>query len=198
MASHEPAAPEHSPVASPANPQPATGPQQGAPDELPDLSFPDSHDEVRRLSSWRGHPLFVNFWATWCEPCRREIPLFESLLRGPSGRGLQVVGIAVDERDATLKYLRTMGIDYPVLIAGEDGGLKAMGAFGTVAGLPVTVFADAKGQIVGVKEGELHPDEAHLVLGRLLDLDAGRLTLAAARDQISSGLKSLAVRRATR
>jgi thiol-disulfide isomerase/thioredoxin len=196
--SPELAAPEHSPATSPANPEPTAGPAQRAPDELPDLSFPDSQDRVRRLSSWRGQPLFVNFWATWCEPCRREIPLFESLLREPSSRRLQVVGIAVDERDATLKYLRTMPIDYPVLIAGEDGGLKAMGAFGTVAGLPVTVFADAQGRIVSVKEGELHPDEAHLVLGRLLDLDAGRLTLAAAREQISSGLKRLAVQRATR
>jgi thiol-disulfide isomerase/thioredoxin len=170
-----------------------------ADDQIPDLTFPDAQGTVRHLSSWRGQPLLVNFWATWCEPCRREIPLFESLRRDPDGRRLQVVGIAVDERDAALKYARAMGIDYPILIAGEDGGLKAIGAFGMGAAvLPFTVFADAQGRIVSVKVGELHPDEAHLILARLADLSAGRLGLAAARSQISSGLKALAVQRATR
>jgi peroxiredoxin len=166
-------------------------------DQLPDLSFPDQDGTMRRLSSWRGQPLIVNFWATWCEPCRREIPLFESLRHGPAARGLQVVGIAVDERGAALKYARAMGIDYPILIAGEDAGLKAIGAFGAPGVLPFTVIADDQGRIVDVKVGELHPDEAHLILARLLDLDAGRLTLAAAREQISSGLKTLALERAT-
>jgi thiol-disulfide isomerase/thioredoxin len=174
-------------------------PAKPAPLELPDITLPDSTGAARKLSAWRGHPLIVNFWATWCEPCRREIPLFESLRRDPDGRRLQVVGIAVDERDAALKYARAMGIDYPILIAGEDGGLKAIGAFGMGAAvLPFTVFADAQGRIVSVKVGELHPDEAHLILARLADLSAGRLGLAAARSQISSGLKALAVQRATR
>jgi thiol-disulfide isomerase/thioredoxin len=171
--------------------------QQAVPEQLPELSFPDRDGMVRKLSDFRGRPVIVNFWATWCEPCRREIPLLESLRRASSAR-LQVVGIAVDDRDPVLKYAHTIGIDYPVLIAGEDGGLAALGTLGMQGELPFTVFADGKGRIVGVKLGELHPEEARFIVARLLDLDSGRLALGAARDQISSELKTLAVERAQR
>jgi thiol-disulfide isomerase/thioredoxin len=169
--------------------------QQAVPEQLPDLSFADRAGRLRKLSEWRGQPLLVNFWATWCEPCRREIPLLERL-RAESKTRLQVVGIAVDDREPVLKYARAMGIDYPILVAGEDGGLKAIGAFGMEAVLPFTVFADARGRIVSVKVGELHPDEARFIVARLLQVDSGRLALPTAREQISSELKRLAVQRA--
>ena len=171
--------------------------QQAVPEQLPALSFPDRDGQVRSLSEWRGRPLLVNFWATWCEPCRREIPLLDRLRDASNGR-LQVVGIAVDDREAVLKYAHAMGIEYPVLIAGEDGGLKAIGAFGMDGVLPFTVFADGKGRIVSTKVGELHPDEAHFIVARLFDLESGRIALAAARDAIASELKTLAVERAQR
>ncbi len=169
--------------------------EQAPPQQLPDITLPDRQGTARKLSDWRGQPLLINFWATWCEPCRREIPLLEKLRTETHAR-LQVVGIAVDDRDPVLKYAQAMHIDYPVLVAGTDGGLKAIGAFGVAAVLPFTVFADGKGRIVSVKIGEIHPDDAHLIVTRLLDLDAGRLALATARDQISSGLKALALERA--
>ncbi len=178
---------------------PAQAAQSAAPpipEDLPDLTFPDARGTSRKLSEWRGRPLIVNFWATWCEPCRREIPLLESLLRDRAGARLQIVGIAVDDRDPALKYARQMRIDYPVLIGGEDGGLKAIDAFGMAGVLPFSVFADTRGRILTVKVGELHPDEARLILARLLDVDAGRLSLPAAREQIEAGLESLAVHRA--
>jgi thiol-disulfide isomerase/thioredoxin len=171
--------------------------QQAVPEQLPELGFPDRDGTVRRLSDFRGRPLLVNFWATWCEPCRREIPLIESLRRTSNAR-LQVVGIAVDERDPALKYAHTMGIDYPVLVAGEDGGLAALRDFGMEGELPFSVFADREGRIVTVKVGELHTEEARFIVARLYDLDAGRLTLSAARDQISSELRTLAIERAQR
>jgi thiol-disulfide isomerase/thioredoxin len=175
-----------------------SSPAEPAPPELlPDITLPDRQGVARKLSDWRGQPLLVNFWATWCEPCRREIPLLEKL-RSDSNARLQVVGIAVDDRDPVLKYAQAMHIDYPVLVAGTDGGVKAIGAFGVAAVLPFTVFADGKGRIVSVKIGELHPDEAHFIVTRLLDVDANRLALATARDQISSGLKTFAQERAKR
>ncbi len=169
--------------------------QQAVPEQLPNLSFPDRDGTIRKLSDWHGRPLLVNFWATWCEPCRREIPLLERLRAGSHSR-LQVVGIAVDDREPVLKYAHAMGIDYPILVAGEDGGLKAIGAFGMEAVLPFTVFADGKGRIVSVKVGELHPAEATFIVARLLAVDSGRLALPVAREQISSELKTLAVKRA--
>ncbi len=201
LATQSPASPSgiaNTTPAPPDNRAPAgPGAEEAAPAQLPDIALPDRQGTERKLSDWRGRPLAVNFWATWCEPCRREIPLLEGLRRN-SNEGVQVVGVAVDDRDPALKYAQTMRIDYPILVGGTDAGLKAIGAFGIAAVLPVTVFADGKGRIVSVKVGELHADEAHLILTHLLDEDAGRLTLATARDQISSGLKSLAVERAKR
>lgn len=166
-----------------------------APLELPDITLPDAGGMQRKLSSWRGHPLIVNFWATWCEPCRREIPLLESLRRKATDH-LEVVGIAVDDRDPVLKYMQRMGIDYPVLIGGEDRGMAAIEAFGMQAVLPFSVFADTRGRIVAAKVGELHPDDAQLILARLAEVDSGRLPLEKAREEISSGLAALAVARA--
>ncbi len=180
------------------SPQPAQAPenQVSIPEVLPNIAFPDRQGAERKLADWRGQPLIVNFWATWCEPCRREIPLLESLLRSSAAEHLQVVGIAVDDREPVLKYVADMKIDYPVLIGGEDGGLAAINALGMAEVLPFSVFADSKGRILTVKVGELHADEAHLILARLLDVEAGRLSLPAARTQIEAGLKTLAVQRA--
>jgi thiol-disulfide isomerase/thioredoxin len=160
------------------------------PERLPDISMPDTDGHNRALSEWRGHPLLVNFWATWCEPCRREIPLLERLRRSAGPGSLEIVGIAVDTRAAVLPYARQMHIDYPLLI-GEDDGIKAVGAFGMQAVFPFSVFADRDGRIVALKIGELHPEDAQLILARVDDVDKGRLDLAAARQQISTGLQAL-------
>ncbi len=166
------------------------------PEQLPDIALPDGTGTLRKLSDWRGHPLLVNFWATWCAPCRREIPLLEKLLaQGPADH-LTIVGIAVDDRAAALKYARALHIDYPILVGGEARGLAAIDAFGMADALPFTVFADSRGRIVTIKVGELHAGDARLILARVEDVDRGRLTLAAARKQISAGLAALGAERA--
>jgi thiol-disulfide isomerase/thioredoxin len=164
------------------------------PDVLPDIALPDLDGTTRRLVQWKGKPLLVNFWATWCEPCRREIPLLKTLRRERASEGLEVVGIAVDFRDVTGKYARNQGIDYPVLV-GEQGGLEAVSAFGMDTVLPFSVFADSKGRILTLKIGELHRDEAVLILDRLAEVDAGKLSPAAARLQLSAALEKLKARR---
>lgn len=187
-------------VTPPSAPPPATASTSAAvpriPDRLPDITLPDETGAARKLSDWQGRPLLVNFWATWCEPCRREIPLLEKLLASGAADHLQIVGIAVDDRAAALKYARAMHIDYPILVGGEDRGLAAINAFGMADALPFSVFADAQGRIVTIKVGELHADSARLILARLNDVDAGRLTLAAARKQITAGLQALGIERA--
>jgi hypothetical protein len=96
----------------------------------------------------------INFWATWCSPCRREIPLLKTLRHERAGDGLEIVGIAVDFREAVQKYAREMGIDYPVLV-GEQDALEAIAAFGMDTVFPFTVFADRQGRIVTLKIGEM-------------------------------------------
>jgi thiol-disulfide isomerase/thioredoxin len=172
----------------------AAAPQRRIPDELPDFSLPGTDGRAHRLTDWRGHPLIVNFWATWCEPCRREIPLLEQIRRENANKSLEIVGIAIDHRDSVDKYAGELGIDYPVLL-GDRGGLEAASAFGMDMVLPFSVFADSRGRIVTLKLGELHRDEAAVILGRLADLEAGRVNLADAREQIGEGIRRLAASR---
>jgi thiol-disulfide isomerase/thioredoxin len=162
---------------------------------LPDLALADLDGHMHRLADWSGHPVIVNFWATWCEPCRREIPLLIRLRHERAAADLAVVGIAIDFRAAVAKYAHNAGIDYPVLI-GEDEGLEAVHAFGMELVFPFSVFADQRGRVVAVKLGELHQDEADFILDRVQDIDSGALSLAAAREQIEAKLKDFAVERA--
>jgi len=172
-----------------------TAPARRMPERLPRIELPGLDGRTRRLTDWTGRPLVVNFWATWCDPCRREIPLLRTLRHERAPEGLEVIGIAVDSADAARTYAAKEGIDYPVLV-GEEGALAAVGAFGMEAVLPFSVFADRQGRILTLKIGELHRDEAELILERLRDLDAGKLTLADAREQLSAGMQRLNAARA--
>ena len=160
------------------------------PDKLPDVDMPDIQGVPHKLSEWQGHPLMVNFWATWCDPCRREIPLLKKLHHERSGESLEIVGIAVDFKDAVVDYTHKIGIDYPVLI-GEKDGISAIDAFGMDAVFPFTVFADTQGRIFTVKVGELHQDEAKVILDGLRDVDSGKADITAARQRIAAQIAAL-------
>jgi thiol-disulfide isomerase/thioredoxin len=172
-------------------------PAPRVPERLPEIELPGTDGKVHRLADWKGKPLVVNFWATWCDPCRREIPLLKALRREHAADSLEIVGIAVDYPAEVQKYVTEHGIDYPVMV-GDQGGLGAVSAFGMETVLPFSVFADRAGQVVTLKVGELHKDEAELILDRLRELDAGRLTLAVAQQEISAGVQRLQVSRAQR
>jgi thiol-disulfide isomerase/thioredoxin len=178
--------------ASDGTPRPAEAPAPGrkSPERLPALTLPDISGKPHSLSEWAGRPLMVNFWATWCEPCQREIPLLKDLRREHAGNGLEIVGIAIDSAESVAKYAADHGMGYPILI-GERGGLAAAAAFGMDTVLPFTVFADAQGRIVALRIGELHRDEAELILGLVRQVDGNKLTLEAARRQIGASLPRL-------
>src|SRR5690606_38622832 len=111
---------------APATEEPATsGPVSQTPTELPEFTLVDREGEPRSIRSWPGKSLIVNFWATWCAPCRREIPLLNKIQSQHGDEGFQIVGVAVDFRDDVLKYAKEIGIDYPLLI-GEQDGLEAV------------------------------------------------------------------------
>jgi thiol-disulfide isomerase/thioredoxin len=165
------------------------------PDTLPQFALADREGKMRTLGDWKGKPLLVNYWATWCAPCRREIPLLNALRAESLAPGLEVIGIAVDFRDDVLAYDKETPIDYPLLI-GEEDGLQAVESMGMQPAFPFTVFADSQQRILTVKVGELHRDEAELILGKLAAVDAGTLALADARTQVDAGLRDLAAARA--
>jgi thiol-disulfide isomerase/thioredoxin len=165
------------------------------PETLPQFELMDRAGKLRKLGEWKGKPLIVNYWATWCAPCVREIPLLSQLRRERASQKLEVIGIAVDFRDDVLKFADAHALDYPLLI-GEEEGLAAVSAVGMQPAFPFTLFADSQQRIVAMKVGELHREEATLILDRVAAVDAGSLGLDQAREQIREGLKDLATRRA--
>jgi thiol-disulfide isomerase/thioredoxin len=165
------------------------------PSVVPDLIFPNLKGIPTSLHSFAGAPLIINFWATWCAPCREEIPLLRDLRQRYRGQRLEVVGIALDFGTAVQQYLQRTPIDYPVLI-GEQGGFTATQQFGVQAVLPFSVFADSSSRIVAVKVGQLHREEAEFILSEIGSLDLGQVGMEQARGAIEARLRELAVERA--
>jgi thiol-disulfide isomerase/thioredoxin len=144
----------------------AVGAAEGTPARLPQLTLPDVDGKPRSLSEWKGRPLLINFWATWCEPCRREIPLLVRLRAEHAKEGLEVIGIAIDFQDAVKEYAGKTGMTYPVLIAEQDA--TAPRAFGVGMGLPTTVLAARDGRIVAHHVREQDEAEAKQLLAGVL------------------------------
>jgi thiol-disulfide isomerase/thioredoxin len=168
------------------------GPDIKIPARLPDFTLADLGGVPTPIARWQGKSLLINFWATWCAPCRREIPMLESLAAQWADRGIVVVGVAVDHRQAVARYAEEMKIAYPVLI-GEQDGLDAALALGVASPVfPFSVFTDDAGEIVALYVGELHTAEADLILSQVQSIDRHDLSLPEARRSIAAGLDHLA------
>lgn len=122
---------------------------------MPEVSLPDLSGQQRKLSEWREKVLIINFWATWCPPCRKEIPEFIALQKELGHAGLQFIGIAIEEKEPVDEYLTFIDINYPMLIAG-DTGIALSSQFGNrIGAVPYTVVVDQKGNIVHRHPGEI-------------------------------------------
>lgn len=130
-------------------------------------SFPDLSGKSRRLAEWQGRAILVNFWATWCEPCREEIPLLMAARHKYSPGGVEIVGIAVDNGAKVAQFSTSLAISYPILLA-EAEGLDLMRQLGNSSGgLPYTVVADRRGALVLRKLGALKQEDLDSILGPL-------------------------------
>jgi len=178
------------PAAAAEEPDTSVASSAPVPQMRPVFSLEDADGKSRSITEWDGKTLVINFWATWCAPCRREIPMLKSLSAARAAQDVVVIGIAVDFRDKVLPYAKEAGINYPLLI-GEEDGLDAATAFGLGSiGLPCTVFVDAKGRIVTAHLGELHADQADLIVDTILDVNRGAISIEAARTRIAAGMKA--------
>lgn len=131
--------------------------------------FPDLEGRERAFGEWKGQVLVVNFWATWCAPCREEIPVFVAMEDKYGARGLQIVGLAIDKAGQVRDFARELGINYPLLIVGFEA-VEIMRPLGNTAGaLPFSVIYDRDGQAILAKLGGFHADDLEAKLLPLLD-----------------------------
>lgn len=135
---------------------------------LEEAAFEDLDGRRRRLAEWRERPLVVNFWATWCAPCREEIPLLMAARQSHGARGLEVLGIAIDLVASVREYVKRMAMAYPVLVA-DAAGLELMRRLGNRGGaLPYTVFVTRRGEVARRKLGALTAAELQEAIRQLL------------------------------
>lgn len=160
----------------------------GAPvlvDTLPEFALEDLTGEIRSIQGWEGDALVINFWATWCAPCLREIPLLKEFQDANGSAGVQVVGIAVDHLEAVRAFAEDMGFNYPVLV-GQLAAMEAAAEFGLeFFVLPFTVFTDARKRILGIHAGELHTEHLDELLLVLNALEAGSMDIDSARARMN-------------
>ncbi|MBB4219539.1 TlpA family protein disulfide reductase [Variovorax guangxiensis] len=114
---------------------------------------PEGGDLV--LSSLRGKPLLLNFWATWCPPCVEEMPMIDAFFRQNGANGWQVVGLAIDQPSAVRKFLQRTPVTYPTGLAGLQGTELVKNLGNTGGGLPFTLVLNANGSVAARKMGKL-------------------------------------------
>ena len=131
--------------------------QATAQQKAPDLSFKDISGKTIRLSDLKGKVVLLNFWATWCVPCRAEIPDLVKMQRRYRARGLRILGITYppEQKSAVRSFMRELKINYPVVI----GSKETKQAFTSSETLPLTVVIDREGSIRGLIEGVMYSDE---------------------------------------
>jgi len=169
----------------------ATLPHPVIPTRLPAFTLGDLSGRPTPISAWTEKSLIINFWATWCAPCQREIPLLKTLASEWAARDVAVLGIAVDYRDKVQEFAHRLNIDYPLFV-GEQDALEVAAKFGMDSpAFPFTVFTDRNGEVVALFVGELHRPQADLILSVVQELNAKRIQLPEARKTIAAGLDKL-------
>lgn len=134
----------------------------------PGFTLPDMDGVLRDVREWDGRVLVINFWATWCPPCKDEIPEFIRLQERHAAAGLQVVGIAVQTAAEVRGFVAEIGMTYPVLVGLEEVIQVAEDYGNHLGALPYTVIIDRKQRIAFIKRGPLHYPEAEAAITPLL------------------------------
>ncbi|MBZ5508557.1 MAG: TlpA family protein disulfide reductase [Acidobacteriia bacterium] len=139
----------------------------------PQLSLKDMDGKAHSLSDYRGKIVVLNFWATWCVPCRDEMPIFVEAQKKFGQRNLVILAASLDDartQKYVRKFVKTYKMDFPVLL---DASAELMARFGLGETVPSTIFLDTQGNIVDKIQGQARRKDLLSRIGRLLsDQDA--------------------------
>ncbi len=174
---------------------PVTVPQQQAPAATsearvlevvthPEFTLPDTAGTKHSFSEWHGKNRLINFWATWCAPCRREIPLLKRFQDEQSQNGFQVLGIAIDYPEEVAAYSESADFNYPVLIGQQEAMAVAESSGIEFIGLPFTMFVASDGEYLSAYIGELHKEHLAQVVDVMTRLDRGEIDKDTARTEL--------------
>jgi len=132
------------------------------------FSLQDLDGNNHEFSEWEGKIRVLNFWATWCPPCRKETPMFVEMQEQLGDKGLQFIGVAIDEKQKVQDFMDTFGVNYPMLI-GIDDAIEVAKQYGNRFGaLPWTVVINRDGNIVHTQGGEMTRQKAESIIQPLL------------------------------
>jgi thiol-disulfide isomerase/thioredoxin len=134
---------------------------------LVEFAFSDSEGKIRNVREWDDRALLINFWATWCAPCREEIPELVDAQTEFGDAGLQVLGFAVDRPEPVSRFMEEMAFNYPSLVD-EAGGMELMARYGNPGSLPFTLAFNREGRLVGKKLGRVSAEDIRTFVDAML------------------------------
>lgn len=150
------------------------------------FSLNDMDGIKRDFNEYAGRHSLLNFWATWCAPCRREIPLLKAFHARQDQHGVQVLGLAFDVAEEVSVYAETAAFNYPVLVGEQDVMAVAETSGVDVVGLPFTMIVHRDGELLSAHMGEIHQQQLDAIADVFVALDANAIDKDTARARLSS------------
>jgi len=149
-----------------------TGPTVSRNAETPEqVTLRDLDGNPHDIAEWKGNVIVLNFWATWCPPCREEMPEFVRLQTELGEKGVQFIGVAIDESEAVQEFLKETPVNYPILLGDESAVAWAESLGNRLNALPFSAVFDRNGQLVDVHTGPFSREQLMKVVESLFRVD---------------------------
>ncbi len=136
--------------------------------QVTEFSLPDTAGKQHPISEWKDKIRVINFWATWCPPCREELPALVELQKQYADKNLQFIGIAIDDAEPVTQFLSNMNINYPMLIAAQSGIELAYNLGNFASAIPYTIIVDKGSKVVFQHSGEISKAQLQEVIDGVL------------------------------